>query len=138
MKKLLKLQWQQQTRKTWLFNLNEDPTEQVDLSLDEAHSAQLGTLRATLEDLDPQMAEPLWPTLVEVPIAVDYTIDKTAGLGLRDHTLVELGVARAQVQERADYPTDVSPEPPGSPGGPACSRAWTSPQAAAMSSGMVI
>ena len=22
------------------------------------------------------MAEPLWPTLVEVPIAVDYTIDK--------------------------------------------------------------
>ena len=76
MKKLLKLQWQQQTGKTWLFNLNEDPTEQVDLSLDGAHSSQLGTLRATLEDLDNQMAEPLWPTLVEVPIAVDYTIDK--------------------------------------------------------------
>ena len=37
---------------------------------------ELKTLRATLDDLDAQMAEPLWPALVEVPIAVDYTIDK--------------------------------------------------------------
>ena len=70
-----KLQWQEQTAKTWLFNLNEDPTEQVNLSLDEAHSEKLRTLRATLDDLDSQMAEPLWPTLIEAPIPVDYTID---------------------------------------------------------------
>ena len=71
-----KLQWQEQTGQTWLFNLNEDPTEQVNLSLDEAHSEKLRTLRATLDDLDSQMAEPLWPTLIEAPIAVDYTIDR--------------------------------------------------------------
>jgi arylsulfatase A-like enzyme len=71
-----KLQLQQQTGKLWLFNLNEDPTEQVNLALSEAHSEELKTLRATLDDLDSQMAKPLWPALVEVPIAVDYTIDK--------------------------------------------------------------
>ena len=71
-----KLQWQEQTGQTWLFNLNEDPTEQVNLSLDEAHSEELRTLRATLDDLDSQMAEPLWPALIETPIAVDYTVDR--------------------------------------------------------------
>ena len=71
-----KLQWQAQTGKTWLFNLNEDPTEQVNLASSEAHSEELITLRATLDDLDRQMSDPLWPTLVEVPIAVDYTINK--------------------------------------------------------------
>ena len=71
-----KLQWQEQTGEAWLFNLNDDPTEQVNLSLDEAYSEQLRTLRAELDDLDSQMAEPLWPALVEMPIAVDYTIDK--------------------------------------------------------------
>ena len=71
-----KLQWQEQTGQSWLFNLNEDPTEQVNLSLGEAHSEELRTLRAALDDLDSQMAEPLWPTLVEARIAVDYTIDR--------------------------------------------------------------
>ena len=61
---------------TWLFNLNEDPTEQVNLSLDAAHAEKLRTLRAALDDLDSQMAEPLWPALIEAPIPVDYTIDK--------------------------------------------------------------
>ena len=71
-----KLQWQEQTGEAWLFNLNDDPTEQVNLSLDEAYSEKLRILRAELDDLDSQMAEPLWPALVEMPIAVDYTIDK--------------------------------------------------------------
>ena len=71
-----KLQWQEQTGETWLFNLNEDPTEQVNLSLDAAHAEKLRTLRAALDDLDSQMAEPLWPALIEAPIPVDYTIDR--------------------------------------------------------------
>ena len=71
-----KLQLQEQTGKTWLFNLNEDPTEQVNLSHSENHSEKLNILREALEDLDSQMAEPLWPALVESPIAIDYTIDK--------------------------------------------------------------
>ena len=71
-----KLQLQEQNDKTWLFNLNEDPTEQVNLSLKEEHSNTLKTLRETLYELDSQMVEPLWPSLVEASIAVDYTIDK--------------------------------------------------------------
>ena len=67
---------QEQNDKTWLFNLNQDPTEQVNLSRSEEHGNKLETLRAILYELDNQMAEPLWPRLIESPIAVDYTIDK--------------------------------------------------------------
>jgi len=69
-----KLQLQEQNGKTWLYNLNEDPTEQVDLS--DSHPEKLRQLRETLYALDNQMAEPLWPALVENSIPIDYTIDK--------------------------------------------------------------
>ncbi|MEC8868302.1 MAG: sulfatase-like hydrolase/transferase, partial [Pseudomonadota bacterium] len=71
-----KLQLQEQNGKTWLFNLNEDPTEQINLSLSEEHSDTLKTLREILYELDSQMVEPLWPRLIEASVAVDYTIDK--------------------------------------------------------------
>jgi len=71
-----KLQLQEQNDKTWLFNLNEDPTEQINLSLSEEHSDTLKTLREILYELDSQMVEPLWPRLIEASVAVDYTIDK--------------------------------------------------------------
>jgi arylsulfatase A-like enzyme len=69
-----KLQFQEQNGNTWLYNLNDDPTEQVNLS--ESHPQQLAMLMDALHALDSEMIEPLWPSLVEVPIAVDYTIDK--------------------------------------------------------------
>ena len=69
-----KLQLQEQNGKVWLFNLNEDPTEQTDLS--ESHPEQLSLLKELLYRLDNQMSEPLWPALIESPIAVDYTVDK--------------------------------------------------------------
>ena len=69
-----KLQLQEQNGKTWLYNLNDDPTEQHNLS--KTHPKKLNELRDVLYDLDRQMIEPLWPALVESPIAVDYTIDK--------------------------------------------------------------
>ena len=68
-----KLQLQEQNGKTWLYNLNEDPTEQRNLSASEPE--QLQFLKQVLKGLDEQMSEPLWPALVEVPIAVDHTID---------------------------------------------------------------
>ena len=71
-----KLQLQEQNGKNWLFNLNEDPTEQVNLSQREEYGQKLAALRETLYQLDSQMVEPLWPALIESPIAVDYTIDK--------------------------------------------------------------
>ena len=69
-----KLQFQEQNSRTWLYNLNDDPTEQHNLS--DSHPEQLESLRNMLSDLDQQMAEPLWPALVEARIAVDYTIDR--------------------------------------------------------------
>ncbi|MFP6807442.1 MAG: sulfatase-like hydrolase/transferase [Pseudomonadales bacterium] len=68
-----KLQLQEQNGRTWLYNLNDDPTEQSNLS--ESEPEQLARLRAALYELDSQMVEPLWPTLIEVPIAIDYTIN---------------------------------------------------------------
>jgi len=69
-----KLQYQAQNGKTWLFNLNEDPTEQVELSA--TYPEKLIAMRSVLDELDGQMVEPLWPALVETPISIDYTVDK--------------------------------------------------------------
>ena len=74
-----KLQLQEQNGKTWLHNLNVDPTEQTNLS--QSHPEQLAELTALLYSLDEQMAEPLWPALVETPIAIDHTIDKLPATG---------------------------------------------------------
>ena len=69
-----KLQLQEQNGKTWLYDLNEDPTEQHNLS--DSNPARLEILREVLYDLDRQMVEPLWPALVEATIPVDYTINR--------------------------------------------------------------
>jgi arylsulfatase A-like enzyme len=69
-----KLQLQEQNGKTWLYNLNVDPTEQINLS--ESNPDRLAGLKALLYSLDGQMVEPLWPALVETPIAIDHTVDK--------------------------------------------------------------
>ena len=69
-----KLQLQEQNGKTWLYNLNEDPTEQQNLSASQPE--QLEKIRDILYSLDDQMVEPLWPAVVATPIAVDYTLDK--------------------------------------------------------------
>ncbi len=66
-----KLQLQEQNGKTWLFNLNDDPTEQSNLS--DSHPEKLAELRETLYSLDEQMVPPLWPPLSESTISVDYT-----------------------------------------------------------------
>ena len=69
-----KLQFQEQNGKNWLFNLQEDPTERRNLALERPE--QLARMHGLLAELDDRMAEPLWPALVESPIAIDYTIDK--------------------------------------------------------------
>jgi len=69
-----KLQLMEQNGKTWLFNLNEDPTEQHNLST--SHPEKFNQLREVLYSLDSEMVEPLWPSLVEAPIAIDYALDE--------------------------------------------------------------
>ena len=69
-----KLQLLEHNGKTWLFNLNEDPTEQHNLST--SHPEKFNQLRKVLYSLDSQMVEPLWPSLADGSVAVDYTLDK--------------------------------------------------------------
>jgi arylsulfatase A-like enzyme len=69
-----KLQFQEQTGQTWLFNLNEDPTEREELSA--TRPEKLAALKTVLDQLDSEMAEPLWPSFMDANIAVDYTLDK--------------------------------------------------------------
>jgi len=57
----LKLQLQQQNGMTWLYNLNEDPTEKINLS--ESMPEKLAELTEVLYELDNGMVEPLWPAL---------------------------------------------------------------------------
>lgn len=72
-----KLQLLEQNGKTWLYNLNEDPTEQSELT--EAMSAKLAQLKEVLYAMDKQMVAPLWPPLIQSEIPVDLTL-----LGERD------------------------------------------------------
>lgn len=69
-----KLQLLEHNGKAWLFNLNEDPTEQNNLSA--SYPEKFSQLRKVLYSLDRQMVGPLWPSLADAPRAIDYTIDK--------------------------------------------------------------
>jgi arylsulfatase A-like enzyme len=64
-----KLQRSEHPPRTWLFDLESDPTEQLDLA--GAAPERLRALEARLDALDAEQAAPLWPSLVEPPIYVD-------------------------------------------------------------------
>jgi len=67
-----KLQLQEQNGMTWLYNLNEDPTEKINLS--EAMPEKLAELTEVLYELDNGMVEPLWPALSQGRVTVDHTL----------------------------------------------------------------
>ena len=71
-----KLQLLEQNGKTWLFNLNEDPTEQTDLA--EAMPEKLAKLTEVLYAMDSQMVEPLWPPLIqsEIPVLNEFFFNR--------------------------------------------------------------
>jgi len=65
-----KLQVSEHPKKTWLFNLKNDPTEQKNLA--DGDPAQVKTLVAVLDGIDRQQHKPLWPSLFESPVAIDH------------------------------------------------------------------
>ena len=69
-----KLQLLEHNGKNWLFNLNDDPTEQRDLSA--SNSEKLNELRKMLYSIDDQMIKSMWPSLAEAQNPIDFTIDK--------------------------------------------------------------
>lgn len=64
-----KLQVSERPKKNWLFNLAEDPTEQVNLAGD--NPEKLAEMMAALKETDGEQAEPIWPALVEAPMMID-------------------------------------------------------------------
>jgi arylsulfatase A-like enzyme len=64
-----KLQVSRNPARLWLFNLGPDPTERTDLSARRPDIVE--RLRAELAAHDREMAEPLWPALLEEPIRID-------------------------------------------------------------------
>lgn len=69
-----KLQVAQRPEKVWLYHLAEDPTERVELSRQEP--AKVMELRRLLDAHNAQMKEPMWPSFIEMPVAVDKTLDQ--------------------------------------------------------------
>jgi arylsulfatase A-like enzyme len=61
-------------KKEWLFNLNEDPTERLDLA--QQQPQQLARLRALLQAHHAAMPPPLWPSFIQMPVAIDKTLDQ--------------------------------------------------------------
>jgi len=65
-----KLQTAERPKKDWLYNLAEDPTEQVNLA--EKNPQKVSELKALLAEHEKEIKEPVWPSLIEGRIAIDY------------------------------------------------------------------
>lgn len=67
-----KLQVAARPQKTWLFHLNEDPTEQHNLADAEPQNVRL--LKQLLAAHNAEQQPPLWPALAEMPVSIDKTL----------------------------------------------------------------
>jgi arylsulfatase A-like enzyme len=57
---------------TWLFDLNNDPTEQENLTAQQPE--RVAELRRILEAHNAEQREPSWPSRVEMPVSIDKTL----------------------------------------------------------------
>jgi arylsulfatase A-like enzyme len=73
-----KLQISENPAMTWLFNLNEDPTEQLNLAGSEPE--RLAAMTVALEAINAVQATPIWPSLVAPPVYIDRNILETKTL----------------------------------------------------------
>ena len=67
-----KLQTNEPGGKTWLYHLEEDPTEQRNLA--DAEPARVASLQRLLDEHNAAQAEPLWPSAITSPINIDKTL----------------------------------------------------------------
>ena len=63
-------------KKDWLFNLNVDPTEKTNLAASQPD--KLAQMKMRLKAHHDPMPPPLWPSFIELPIAIDKTLDQKA------------------------------------------------------------
>ena len=64
-----KLQVAQHPKKSWLFDLKNDPTEQHNLVDEQPEMVKL--LSQKLQALEDEQRRPLWPSLLEAPVSID-------------------------------------------------------------------
>ena len=64
-----KLQTAERPKKTWLYNLAEDPDERTNLA--DKMPDKAAELGAELAAIDAQQVKPLWPSLLESPVLID-------------------------------------------------------------------
>ncbi len=69
-----KLQTAERPKKDWLYHLDVDQTEQVNLA--EKEPAKVAELKALLAAHNAEMKEPMWPSFLEMPVLVDKTLDQ--------------------------------------------------------------
>ena len=69
-----KLTVTERPKKDWLFNLNTDPTEKNNLAATEPE--KLAQLKSKLQAHHAGMPAPRWPSFIEMPIAIDKTLDQ--------------------------------------------------------------
>jgi arylsulfatase A-like enzyme len=67
-----KLQQAARPDKVWLYNLQDDPTEQRNLAT--AQPAKVAELQALLAAHNGQMQPPAWPSFIEMPVMIDKTL----------------------------------------------------------------
>ena len=69
-----KLQVDLVQNKKWLYNLNEDPTEQINLIKSDLE--KLNELELILSNKLSEQVKPIWPSLLDWPIFIDKTLDE--------------------------------------------------------------
>jgi uncharacterized sulfatase len=69
-----KLQSAERPKKSWLYHLETDPTERENLA--EREPAKRAELQALLDAHNREMHTPLWPSFIEMPVAVYKTLDQ--------------------------------------------------------------
>lgn len=69
-----KLQQAERPAKTWLYHLDDDPTEQHNLA--DSKPEKVKELKALLSAHNAEMKPALWPSFIEMPVMVDKTLDQ--------------------------------------------------------------
>lgn len=67
-----KLQVSARQEKVWLFNLDDDPTEQINLA--DQNSDKVAELQAVLAAHTAEQVEPMWPSALASPVWIDKTL----------------------------------------------------------------
>lgn len=64
-----KLQRTDRPDRIWLFNLNDDPTEQIELS--SQYPDRVAAMISLLDAHNAELPDPMWPSVVEMPVTID-------------------------------------------------------------------